>query len=130
MIIHASTFAYGMCPIALPYGAIIFFWIGSHEKVGGHRFFSWKKVDHKNNQEIIGWTQILLKTLYNKIAPEMHIFCAMHIGDVHVSSTFAGSEGEGVITFLIIKWGGGHSNIAKVLLKIHDHPYSKENDGP
>ena len=32
------------------------------------------------NQEIIGWLQILMKILFNEIAPKMHIFRATRIG--------------------------------------------------
>ena len=35
---------------------------------------------HKKNQEIIEWPQILMKILFNEIAPKMHIFRATRIG--------------------------------------------------
>ena len=35
-----------------------------------------------------------------------------------------------VIKFLIIKWGGGHKNIAEVLLDIHDPPILKKMVAP
>ena len=37
---------------------------------------------HKNNQEIIGCPLILLKILFNEIAPKMNIFHATYVGVV------------------------------------------------
>ena len=71
---------------------------------------------HKNNQEIIGWPQILPKILFNEIAPKMHIFCPMRVGGYMFLQHCRSGE-------------GGH--------KIFDHqiggvtkifPYSKEYD--
>ena len=67
-------------------GAIIFFGMGGGvmKKAGGHRIFI-VKGGHKNNHEIIGCSQILLKS--NHLAQKMHIF----------------REGGRVIKFFIIK---------------------------
>ena len=35
---------------------------------------------HKNNQQIIRRPQILLKIIFNEIAPKMHIFHATYMG--------------------------------------------------
>ena len=62
-------------------GAITFFRIGGHEKGGGSQNFlmrNWGVT--KKNQEIIGWLQILVKILFNEIAPKMHIFCVRELG--------------------------------------------------
>ena len=74
------------------------------KKLGGSQnFFMRNRGVTKKNQEIFEWLQILMKTLFNEIAPQMHIFCATRIGGYmflqHCSS------GGGVIEFLIIKWG-------------------------
>ena len=53
---------------------------GGHEKAGVHRIFSREIGGSEKNQEIFGWLQILMKILFNEIAPKMHIFCATHIG--------------------------------------------------
>ena len=52
--------------------------MGGHEKAGGSQnFFMRNKGEVPKNQEIIGWLQILLKILFNEIAPKC-IFSALH----------------------------------------------------
>ena len=77
----------------------------------------------------------------------MHIFHAMRIGGYILHTTLYGSaagctcrslhiflqhcsSGWGVIKFLIIKWGGGHKNIAKVLSEIYDPSIPKKTVAP
>ena len=51
------------------------------KKLGGSQnFFMRNRGVIKKNQEIFGWLQILMKILFNEIAPKMHIFCASRIG--------------------------------------------------
>ena len=52
---------------------------GAHEKLGV-TIFSWEIGGAQKNQEIIRWLQILMKILFNEIAPKMHIFHATSIG--------------------------------------------------
>ena len=73
------------------------------KKLGGHRIFSSEIGGSQKNQEIIGWLQILMKILFNEIAPKMCIFCAMHIGP----------NGNVTCFFNIVAPEGGH--------KIFDH---------
>ena len=61
-------------------GAIIFFRMGGHEKAGGSQNFFMRNRGSQKNQEIIGWLHILMKILFNKIAPKMHISYATRIG--------------------------------------------------
>ena len=62
------------------------------------------KGDHKNNQEMIGWLQILLKTVFPEIAPKIQ------------------RRGHRIFDHQI----GGSQNIAEVLLEIHDPPIPKK----
>ena len=72
------------------------------KKLGGSQnFFMRNRGGHKNNQEIIGWLQILLEILFNEIAPKMHIFRVTRVGG-YMFLQHCSSEG-GVIKFLIIK---------------------------
>ena len=54
-------------------------WGGGPWKSWGVRIFSWEIGGSQKNQEIFGWLQILMKILFNKIAPKMHIFCPTRI---------------------------------------------------
>ena len=49
------------------------------KKLGSQNFFMRNRGVTKN-QEITGWPQILMKILFNEIAPKMHIFRATRIG--------------------------------------------------
>ena len=61
-------------------GAIIFFRIGGFmKKLGVTDFFHENRGVTKKNQETDGWLQILMKILFNEIAPKMHIFHATRI---------------------------------------------------
>ena len=81
-------------------GAIIFFRIrGVMKKLGVTEFFH--RGVTKKNQENIGWLQILMKLLFNEIAPKMHIFRTTRIG-VTCFFNIVAPDG-GVIKFLITK---------------------------
>ena len=57
------------------------------KRVGGSQnFFMKDRGVTKKNQEIIGWLQILVKILFNEIAPKC-IFSAYANLGLHVSST-------------------------------------------
>ena len=63
-------------------GAIIFFRMGGGlmKKLGGSQNFFMRNKGVKKNQEIIVWLQILMKVLFNEIAPKMRSFRATRIG--------------------------------------------------
>ena len=65
------------------------------KKLGSQNFFMRNRGVTKN-QEIIGWLQILMKVLFNEIAPKMHIFHATRIGGYmflqHCSSGWGGHK--------------------------------------
>ena len=82
----------------------------------------------QKNQEIIGWLQILMKILFNEIAPKMHIFCATRIVVTCFFNIVAPEGGNKIFDHQI--GGGGHKNIAEVLSQIHDPPIPKKMVAP
>ena len=59
-------------------------------------------------------------------SPKMHIFCVREFGVTCFFNIVAPEGGHKIFDHQI----GGHKNIGKVLLEIHDPPNSKENGGP
>ena len=57
------------------------------KKLAVTEFFHEKQGVTQKNQEIIGWLQILMKILFNEIAPKIHIFHATRIGGYMFFST-------------------------------------------
>ena len=99
---------------------------GGHEKAEGNRIFSWEIGGSQKNQEIIGWLQILMKILFNEIAPKCIFSVLRALGVAHFFSIVAPGGGHKIFDHQI----GGHKNITEVLSEIYDPPYSKENGGP
>ena len=65
---------------------------GSWKSWGSQNFFMRNIGGHKNNQEIIGWLQILLKILFNEIAPKM-LFSALRVLGVTCFFNIVAPEG-------------------------------------
>ena len=80
----------------------------------------------QKNQEIIGWLQILMKILFNEIAPKMHIFALRALRVTCFFHIVAPKGGHKIFDHQI----GGHKNIAEILSKIHDPPIPKKVVAP
>ena len=101
---------------------------GGHEKAGGSQnFFMKNRGGHKNNQEIIGALQILLKILFNEIVPKMHIFGTTPIGVTCFFNIVAPKGGHKIFDH---QMGGGVTKILPRYFWKFMTPHSKENGGP
>ena len=107
-------------------GAIIFFRIGGHEKAGGgHRIFFTRNRMVTKNQEIIGWLQILMKILFNEIAPKC-IFSALRAFGVTYFFNIVTSGGGGGHNIFDHQIGGSQKYCRGTFGNLWP-PYSKEN---
>ena len=88
---------------------------------------SQKKKKKKKNQEIFGWLQILMKILFNEIAPKLHIFCATCIeGYMFFNIIVPRVRGHKIFDYHI----GGVTKILPRYFRNFMTLHSKENGGP
>ena len=95
------------------------------KKRGSHNFFMRNRRVTKN-PEIIGWLQILMKILFNEIAPKIHIFSATRIGSYMFLQHCSSGGGHKIIYHQI----GGSQKYCQGTFGKFMTPYSKENGGP
>ena len=94
------------------------------KKLGGHRIFSWEIGGSQKNHKIFGWLQILMKIMFNEIAPKMHISCATCIGG-YMFLQHCSSGGGGHIFF--DHQIGGSQKYCQGTFRNSWPPHSKEN---
>ena len=91
-----------------------------HEKLGGHKIFSWKIGGNKSNQEIIWWPILLKIVQWNN--PQNAYFPHYIVGTYFFN--IVAPEGDGHKNFN--HWVRGRKNIGELLLEIHDPPIPKK----
>ena len=101
---------------------------GGHEKAGGSQNFFMRNRGSQKNQEIFGWLQILLKILFNGIAPKMHIFCSTRNGGYMFLQHCSSEGGHNIFDH---QMGGGVTKILpRYFREIHDPPIPKKMVSP